>query len=178
MSNQNNRTMKKLALSLLVVLVPIFAIGQNTEIDKLFEKYGDKDGFTTVTINKGLFKMVAQMDADDEDLKALSGMESIKILAVDNTEVADGVNFYKAVRSQLKEAKYEELMTVKSNDANVVFLASQDGDIIKELILLVGSDDDENALIYIKGSIRLKDVAKIGSSFGIEEDKNMHFPGL
>ena len=178
MSNQNNKTMKKLALSLLVVLVPIFAIGQNTAVDKLFEKYGGKDGFTTVTINKGLFKMVAQLDEDDEDLQVLSGMESIKILAVDNEEVANGVNFYKEVRSQLKDAKYEELMTVDSDDANVVFLANQDGDVIKELILLVGSDDDENALIYIKGKIKLKDVSKIAKSMGIEDDKKMHIPGL
>jgi len=179
MSNQNNKTMKKLALSLLVVLVPMFVIGQNTAVDKLFEKYGDKDGFTTVTINKGLFKMVAQMDADDEDLQALSGMESIKILAVDNAEVLKGVNFYKEVRSQLKDAKYEELMTVKSNDADVVFLADQDGDTIKELILLVGSDEDENALIYIKGKINMKDVAKIGSHMGIDEDEGkINIPGL
>ena len=148
--------MRKLALSLLVVLVPMFVIGQNTAIEKLFEKYGDRDGFTTVTINKGLFKMVAKMDKDNKDLDALSGMESIKILAVDNAEVANGVNFYKEVRSQLKEAKYEELMTVKSNDENVVFLADQDGETIKELIFLVSSDDDENVLIYIKGNIKLK----------------------
>jgi hypothetical protein len=178
MSNQNNKTMKKLALSLLVVLVPLFAIGQNTAVEKLFEKYGDRDGFTTVTINKGLFKMMAQIDHNDEDLKALSGMESIKILVIDNYEGANGVNFYKEAWSQLKDAKYEELMTVKSNDENVVFLVDQDGEFIKELILLVGSDNDENALIYIKGKIRLKDVAKIGSSFGIEEDGKMNFPGL
>ena len=170
--------MKKLVLSLLVVLVPILAIGQNTAVEKLFEKYGGKDGFTTVTINKGLFKMVAKLDAEDEDLQALSGMESIKILAVDNEDVANGVNFYKAVRSQLKDAKYEELMTVKSDDSNVVFLANQEGDTIKELILLVGSDDDENALIYIKGNIRLKDVSKIAKSMGVDEDGKMQIPGL
>ena len=172
--------MKKLALSLLVVLVPIFAIGQNTAVEKLFDKYGGKDGFTTVTINKGLFKMVAQLDDTDEDLKALSGMESIKILALEDGEASKGVNFYKEVRSSLNDAKYEELMTVDSDDSNVVFLANQDGDTIRELILLVGSDDDDNALIYIKGNIKMKDVAKIASSMGIEEGKEgkVHIPGL
>lgn len=170
--------MKKLALSLLVVLVPIFAIGQNTAVEKLFDKYGGQDGFTTVTINKGLFKMVAQFDENDEDLQALSGMESIKILAVEDEGVASGVNFYKEVRSQLKTADYEELMTVNSSDSDVVFLAHQEGDVIKELILLVGGKGDDNALIYIAGNIRMKDVSKIASSMGIEEDGKMHIPGL
>jgi len=178
MSNQNNKTMKKLALSLLVVLVPIFAIGQNTAVEKLFDKYGGKDGFTTVTINKGLFKMVAQLDEDDEDLQALSGMETIKILAVEEDGGVSGVNFYKEVKSQLNDADYEELMTVNSSDADVVFLANQDGDVIKELILLVGGKGDDNALIYIAGKIRMKDVSKIASSMGIEEDGKMQIPGL
>ena len=128
--------MKKLVLSLLVVLVPALVIGQNTAVEKLFDKYGGKDGFTTVTINKGLFKMVAQLDEDDEDLQALSGMEAIKILAVEDEGAASGVNFYKEVYSDLKTANYEELMTVDSSDADVVFLANQDGDVIKELIPL------------------------------------------
>lgn len=171
--------MKKLALSLLVVLVPIFAIGQNTAVEKLFDKYGGQDGFTTVTINKGLFKMVAQLDDDDEDLQALSGMESIKILAIEDESNVSGVNFYKEVRSQLKTADYEELMTVNSSDSDVVFLVNQQGDVIKELILLVGGNGDDNALIYIAGNIRMKDVAKIAKTMGVDDDGgHMHIPGL
>ena len=170
--------MKKLALSLLVVLVPIFAIGQNTAVEKLFEKYGGQDGFTTVTINKGLFKMVGQLDENDEDLKALSGMESIKILAIDDENNASGVNFYKEVRSQLKTADYEELMTVNSKDTDVVFLVKQNGDIIKELILLVGGNSEDNALIYIAGNINLKDVSKIAKHMGVDDEGHVKVPGL
>ncbi len=172
--------MKKLVLSLLVVLVPILAIGQNTAVEKLFEKYGGKDGFTTVTINKSLFKMVAQLDDEDEDLQALSGMESIKILAVDDEGEGEvsGVNFYKEVRSLLKTADYEELMTVNSKDSDVVFLVRQEGDIIKELILLVGGKGDDNALIYIAGNIRMKDVSKIAKSMGVDDEGHIKVPGL
>jgi hypothetical protein len=168
--------MKNLVLSLLVVLVPILAIGQNSAVEKLFDKYGGKDGFTTVTINKNLFKMVAQLDEDDEDLQALSGMESIKILAVDDEGENSNINFYKEAKSLLDSDDYEELMTVNSSDADVVFLVKQEGDIIKELILLVGGDD--NALIYIAGSIRMKDVSKIAKSMGVDNDGHMKIPGL
>lgn len=176
MSNQNYTKMKKLVLSLLVVLLPIFAIGQNTAVEKLFKKYGGQDGFTTVTINKGLFKMVAKLDTEDEDLQALAGMETIKILAVEDDSDISGINFYKEVKSNLKSADYEELMTVKSSDADVVFLAKQDGDVIKELILLVGGDD--NALIYIAGNIKKKDVSKIAKSMGVDDEGKMQIPGL
>ena len=168
--------MKKLVLSLLVVLVPILAIGQNTAVEKIFEKYGGNDGFTTVTINKSLFKMAAHFDNSVEDLDALSGMETIKILAIDDEGDVSGVNFYKEVKSLLKTSDYEELMTVQSKGADVVFLVNQDGDVIKELILLVGGDD--NALIYIAGNIRLKDVSKIAKTMGVDDDGKMQIPGL
>jgi len=170
--------MKNLTLGLLFVLLPAFAIGQNTAVQKLFEKYGGKDGFTTVTINKSLFKMVSQLDEEDEDLQALSGIESIKILAVEEEGEYSGVNFYKEVYADLKGANYEELMTVNSSDSDVVFLANQDGDTILELILLVGGEGDDNALIYIAGKIKMNDVAKIAKSMGVDDGGQMHVPGL
>jgi hypothetical protein len=177
MSNLTHRKMKNLTLSLLLVLLPAFAIGQNTAVEKLFDKYGGKDGFTTVTINKSLFKMVSQLD-DQEDLQALSGIESIKILAVEDESEVSGVNFYKEVYNDLKVANYEELMTVNSSESDVVFLAKQDGDTILELLLLVGGKGDDNALIYIAGKIKMNDVAKIAKSMGVDDGGKMHVPGL
>ena len=77
--------------------------------------------------------------------------------------------------SKLKASDYEELMTVDNKDENIVFLAKKDGDVISELILVVGGDED-NALVYISGSIRMKDVAKITKSIGV--DGSIKVPGL
>jgi len=167
--------MKKSILLSLIVLMPLLAIGQNSAVDKLFKKYGGRDGFTTITINQGLLKMLSQLDENDEDIQALAGIKTIKILAVEDDAKVKEINFYDEVMSKLKASDYEELMTVDNKDENVVFLAKKDGDIITELILVVGGDED-NALVYIAGSIRMKDVAKISKSIGV--NGSIKVPGL
>ncbi|MCD6333482.1 MAG: DUF4252 domain-containing protein [Bacteroidales bacterium] len=167
--------MKKSILLSLIVLIPLLAIGQNSAVDKLFKKYGGRDGFTTITINQGLLKMLSQLDENDEDIQALAGIKTIKILAVEDDAKVKEINFYDEVMSKLKASDYEELMTVDNKDENVVFLAKKDGDIITELILVVGGDED-NALVYIAGSIRMKDVAKISKSIGV--NGSIKVPGL
>jgi hypothetical protein len=46
-------------------------------------------------------------------------------------------------------------------------LAKKSGDIITELIVLVGGKED-NALVYISGKMSMKDMAKLSKSVHIE----------
>ncbi|MFH0760863.1 MAG: DUF4252 domain-containing protein [Bacteroidota bacterium] len=157
--------MKKIITLLLIALFPVLAIAQNSAVDKIFKKYENRDGFTVVTISKGLLKMAADIDQEDqESTEFLSRINSIKILA---TEDESDVNLYDEVLSSLDKSDYEELMTVKSNDEDVLMLAKKDGDVIEELILLVGGKED-NALVYISGRMSMKDMAKISKSVNIE----------
>jgi len=95
--------MKKSILLSLIVLVPLLAIGQNSVVDKLFKKYGGQDGFTTITINQGLLKMISQLDENDEDMQALAGIKTIKILAVeDDAKVKDKPVFKDIAREFLE----------------------------------------------------------------------------
>ena len=151
----------------MVVLIPLLTFAQNSAVDKLFAKYGGKDGFTTVTISQGLLKMAAELDETDEDLKALAGIKSIKILAVEDETKVSGINFYDDVIKDLKASDYEELMTVESSDSDVIFLVKKSGNIISELILLVGGNDD-NALVYLAGEINMKDVSKIAKNINVD----------
>ncbi|MCX6226767.1 MAG: DUF4252 domain-containing protein [Bacteroidia bacterium] len=157
--------MKKVLTLLLVALFPLLALAQNSAIDKVFQKYGDREGFTVVTISKGLLKMVANMDDDHESRDFLSRVHQIKILA--NEDHNTDVNLYDEVLSNLDKSDYEELMTAKTKDEEVLILAKKDGDILEELIILVGGDDN-NALVYISGKMNMKDLSKLSSSVNIE----------
>ncbi len=159
--------MKKLVLALIIVLVPAWVVAQNSAIDHVFEKYSGKDGFVSIQISKGLLKLAAGLDEDGETDKLLKSIDGIKILAVEDEELNAGLNFYNEVMSSMKTDNYEELMTVNSSDADIIFLAKKKGDRISEFILLVGGDDD-NALIYISGNILLKDISKLSKSLNIE----------
>lgn len=149
---------------MLVALFPLLAMAQNSAVNKVFKKYGDRDGFTVVTISKGLLKMVANVDDDRESRDFLSRIHEIKVLA---TEDNNDINLYDEVLSELNKSDYEELMTVKSKGEEVLMLVKKDGDIVEELIILVGGDK-ENALVYISGKMNMKDLSKLSSSVNIE----------
>ena len=155
--------MKKLSLIAIALIMPLFVFAQHSAVDKLFEKYGGKDGFTTVSINKGMFEMLKDIDPEDEDIKALANIESVKVLAVEDEEMIKGVNFYDEIMKSLNVEEYEELVTVKQSDQDVKILVKQTGSIIQELLIVVGGED--NALVYIKGNIQLKDLSGLSNGF-------------
>ncbi len=157
--------MKKAFTLLLVALLPLLAIAQNSAIDKVFRKYGDRDGFTVVTISKGLLKMASNMDDDRESQDFLSRINQIKILATEDNN--NDINLYDEVLSDLDKSDYEELMTAKSKGEEVLVLAKKDGDLVQELIILVGGSKD-NALVYISGKMNMKDLSKLSSSVNID----------
>jgi hypothetical protein len=157
--------MKKVITLMLVALLPILALAQNSAIDQVFKKYGDRDGFTVVTISKGLLKMVANVDDDKESRDFLSRIHQIKVLALEDGN--GNINLYDEVLSNLNKSEYEELMTVKKQGEEVLMLAKKSGDILEELIILVGGNED-NALVYISGKMNMKDLGKLSSSVNIE----------
>lgn len=166
--------MKKLVLVLIVALAPAFLFAQNSAVEKLFQKYGGQKGFTTVTINSGLLKMAAQMSEDDENLDVLNSITGLKILAQE-----DGVasNFYNEVMGDLKKDSYEELMTVNSDEEDVIFLVKKSGERISEFLLVVGGED-ENVLVYISGDLHMKDLAKLGKSINMDGGNFGHLEHL
>lgn len=159
--------MKKFVLILIVALAPAFLGAQNSAVKNLFEKYGGKKGFTTVSINGGLLKMAAALSGEDEDLDVLNSINTIKILV---QEDADADNFYDEIMGDLKkDDSYEELMTVNTDEEDVVFMIKMEGEKISEFLIIVGGKDD-NALIYIGGDLNMKDLAKIGKSVNLGDD--------
>ena len=157
--------MKKLNLIVLISVFPLLVFSQHSSVNKLFEKYAEKDGFTTVYISKNLFKMVGEMDLDDPEVDGLvDNLETIKILASDsefNNE--SNLNFYEEIMGELPIEEYDELLVVKEKDQDVKFLSKEKNGIITELLLVVGGKDN-NALICITGNIDLKHISKLASS--------------
>jgi len=168
--------MKKVIAYAVLFLFGIAVNAQNAAIDKLFDKYGEVDGFTTVIIKGKLFDMISSLEEeeDDEALEMISKLRSVRILAMDECKKPEGINFYDEVMELLDESDYEELMVVKEKDQDVKFLIKEKDGIISELLLVVGGED--NALISILGEIDLKQAYKISKS--IHGDHFEHFEKL
>lgn len=181
--NLNINLTKIMTMKNLLVLIMVFAtsltFGQN-QVDKLFEKYDGKDGFTTVTISSAMFELISKIEIEtsDEDVKnskeIMDKLEGIKILACDDHRINSEINFYDELLKNFPKKDYKELMRVKEDDQKVLFLIKEKGKMITELLLVVGGKGD-NALISIKGDIDLKNISKLASTLnykGMEKLKN------
>ena len=52
-------------LMIVLMAVPFATVAQKSGANSIFERYSGKDGYTSVDINKGLFELFAEIDADD-----------------------------------------------------------------------------------------------------------------
>ncbi len=154
-----------------IIIITIFSIqlswGQTSPVDKLFDQYAEKDGFTTVYITQYMFSMFKDVKTDDKEFDNLvKNLKSIRILAVDHENPPKGINFYTAVMKDLPVKDYKELMVIKEKGQDVKFLVKDNNGKISELLLIAGGKD--NALISIQGNIDLKSLAHLSKAMKIE----------
>lgn len=163
--------MKKLVL-MMAMLLPMAVFAQKTAVDKLFEKYANQKGFTTVNISGKMLGFASQMETGDKaTANILSSLSGIRVLSVEDESLNKTLNFYEELEKEgfFKNNGYEVLMEVTGPDEMVRFLAKDAGNgKISDLLLVVGGD--ENALISISGIIDPKDISKITGALDINTD--------
>ncbi len=161
--------MKKL-LVILALVLPMAVLAQKTPVDKLFEKYANQKGFTTVNISGRLLGLAAQLDNEGDDVtNMLSSLTGIRVLTVDDDELNKKLDFYKELEQEnfFKNNNFEVLMEVTEDDEVVRFLAKDAGNgKLSDLLLVVGGDD--NALISISGIINPEDIGKITKAVNVD----------
>jgi hypothetical protein len=162
--------MKKLMM-FMAVLVPMALAAQKSPVDKLFEKYANQKGFTTVNISGKLLGFAGKLDSGDpETSKMLNNLTGIRILSVDDVEVTGKVNFFDEMEGDgfFKNNGYESLMDVTESDQVVRFYAREaGGGKFSELLLVVGGKDD-NTLISIRGLIDPENIGKITGALDVD----------
>lgn len=160
----------KYIISLLAFMVfHVALIGQNNAIDKYFNKYKDDERFTMVSISPKMFQMFSKvtegtMEDDREIRELISNLKGLKILASEhNTD-----NLYEEAISMINTKEYEELMTIRSEGDHVRFMVkdSDGGNIVKELLLLVGGDDF--VMLSFIGDIDLRTIGKLAKNIDID----------
>ena len=161
--------MKRILMSL-ILLIPLWVMAQdNSPIDKLFNKYANKEGFTTVNISGKLLSFASKFDeSKSSETAMLEKLSGIRILSVEDKDLNKGLNFYKELEADgfFKNHNYEVLMEVTEKDEIVRFYgrAGEKGK-LSELLMVVGGND--NTLISIRGVIDPDDIGKITGSLDL-----------
>jgi hypothetical protein len=113
-----------------------------------------------------MFEMVARLAEDEVDAEVQQVIKDLKGLRVLVRE-GDGTKYYNEAVKTLNLKAYEELMTVRDGNQNIRFVIKDNGDIIEELLLLVGSPD-EFVMISFVGKIDLDKIAKLAKTADIQ----------
>jgi hypothetical protein len=145
---------------------------QNSAALSLYDKYGGKEGYTTVSISKELFSMFAEMETDDPDMlevkQMMDELDGIKVLMYEAEDAADAeLARFKSEVEKIQVQGYTELMVVKQTGEEVKFLSMKKGDKIGELLLLINGEK-EAGFVTITGLIDMKTIGKLSKAMNFE----------
>jgi hypothetical protein len=171
MKKQKPTNMKTIKLNITGILL-LFAhvlVAQDA-IDTYFQKYVDNPNFTSVVVSSKMFELFADTqgnEAESKELKeAIRSLKGIRVLAYDAEEADQKINTnYKDAISKMGE-EYEVLMSIDESDERVRFYIREDGDIIKELFMIVGGPN-ELVLMSLVGNIDLEKISSLSKNLNI-----------
>ncbi len=146
--------MKKYTYLLLLSAILFFtSCDYNPGVSEAFTKYRFKDGVTTITVPGWVIHLAARVgEMDRNERELLESIDKVRVLTIDNEDLNTRVNLNEEFVNQINvNNDFETLMTVKNDDGDVTIFAKMDDNVIHEMVVLVGGD--ENALVYIKGEI-------------------------
>ncbi len=162
--------MKKISLLIVLFLLSTNIFGQTEELNKLFDRYQDTEGVTSIKIAKPMFKLLNNLKIDNEELgniqPLLGKVNGLKMLVLEKSGTSKNPNLNegkieKEIANSLKNMKYEELVTVNNRDAKIKFM-TQDitANVMDNLILNIMSEDS-SVLMMLDGKISMDDVSKL-----------------
>jgi len=166
--------MKKLMFGAIMLMCSMVASAQSDAIAKFFTKYQNDESFSQVTISGKMFSMMANLEGDSEEEKAMnnsiSKIKGLKILS--KSEARNSRELYKEAISMIPTNSFEELMSIRDKDKDMKFYTKESGGKISELVMVMGGNE-EFMVLTIFGEINLKDISKIGKKVDIDGLENL-----
>ena len=171
--------MKKLLIIIAVIFFNGAAFGQLKDVHKIFDKYQEGEGITSIRVAKPMFSMLNKLDIQDEDLQKikplLAKVNSINILISGGGKLLDGVadlgefslqqgptpaGLQNEINLAVKKLNLEELVTVNSSGRKIKLLTiGSSGDVLHTLLLSI-TGSDQNVLMLLDGDIPMAELSK------------------
>lgn len=160
-------TTHKSYFTLFVLMFMALQMFGQDAIDKYFSTYRDDPSFTSIVISSKMFQLFSQLDTESEEskeaLEAMSGLKGIKILS--NEALSDGNKGFATMLGKLG-TEYEVLMSVDEKDEKVRFYIREEGQNIRELLMLVGGSQ-KVFIMSISGDIDLEKLSSLSKSMNV-----------
>lgn len=162
------KTLKNIFLVILTIgMLQSCIVSEKPNIDFFQNSKYDFKGAQFASINvpivlaKSYIKKALREDGESEETISLIRKASkIKLLTVTNGSqqmLNDYVQY-------LNDHHYEEWATIKHDGDNINIMVKQDGDVIKNMLLTVGSNANEMVFVDVKGNFTANDISKMINS--------------
>lgn len=157
------------------VLMAAALPAQNDAIIRFFNQYMEDERFTVVSVSPKMFSLVSKISTDDEDWEkfreVVGDLTGLRVLTSDSID--NGVALYKEALSKVPAGEYSELLTVRDGQENVRIWTKDNGNIINELLVLVGSPD-EFVLLSLTGKIDLDKISYLSKDLDIKGAEHLN----
>jgi hypothetical protein len=159
--------MKSLLLTAVALVFAAFSsLAQEDAITKYFNKYIDDAKFSAVYISPKMFNMVSRIEIEDMEPELQEVIRSMKGLRILHTE-ENSLQYYNEALKTINTNEYELLLTARDEGENVRFMVKESGDIVQELLMIVGGDKNFALMSFI-GNIDLKKIGKLAKALDID----------
>ena len=168
---------------LLIIIAAIFFNGavfaQLNDVHKIFDKYQETEGITSVRVAKPMFSILNKLDIQDEDLQKikplLANVNSVNILISGAGKLLDSLvdlgsfsvqqepapaGLQNEINAAVKKLNFEELVTINSSGRKIKLLtAGASGNILHTLLLSI-TGGEQNVLMLLDGDIPMAELSK------------------
>ncbi|MFD2164184.1 DUF4252 domain-containing protein [Paradesertivirga mongoliensis] len=171
--------MKKLTTIIAVLFFCGTAFGQLKDVHKIFDKYQEAEGITSIKIGKPMFNMLNKLYIQDEDLQKikplLGKVNSINILVSGGGKLLDSLvdlkpfsvkqgqnppGLQNEINQAVKKLNLMELVTINSSGRKIKLLTeNSSGDVLHTLLLSI-TGSDQNVLMLLDGDIPMAELSK------------------
>lgn len=153
---------------------------QTEKLDQFFNSFENKSGVTSIDIKKPMFDLMNKIEINDEYVKKIKpimrDVDGLKLLVFSKITFPDHLKSENVGQIKMNEAKSKrvenllsnlnlnELMSLKSDDVSMKFLAENAKDGIFENLIFNVDSKDEIVIFMLNGKMKMDDVNKIINS--------------
>lgn len=138
------------------------AFAQSKSVDALYKKYEDNEEFFHLDMAGSFFDFADGLDFDfGEDgmatiAKSVDRMKFFKLPVGRNLSKSDFMDLQKGLRKE----RYDLMMEMSEKDSQVI-IYSKGNDILSDLVLMIGGDDDDDFMVIeLKGEFESQALAE------------------
>jgi hypothetical protein len=157
-----------LIISITILFSGTLLSAQTTKTDQLYQKYRGEEGVVSLWIPGFVVRLASSIaDLEREERALLRSVRSVRLLTIDDRALYPGTNFTREANIRNGQNGYEILVQVSDGDQDVMILGREHNGKLKDLLVLVGGDD--NAMVHIRGRMNADMIGSLAAVAGLND---------